>query len=136
MRARSRHGAAPRARGSPYAALQHPFEDARLTVDPDTEATRWAADQPNARWLRPITTGPQARWLNSFQDLGTLPGYLRAARSQHTLPVLVAYAIPNRGCSNFTEGLPYGDYDRYRRALIATTPSSPGWCRCWGPPRP
>ena len=97
-----------------YAALQHPFEDARLTVDPDTEATRWAADHPNARWLRPITTAPQARWLNSFQDLDTLPGYLRATRSQHTLPVLVAYAIPNRGCSNFTEGLPYGDYDRAR----------------------
>ena len=26
--------------------------------------------------------------------------------------MLVAYAIPNRGCSNFREGLPYGDYDR------------------------
>ena len=65
-----------------------------------------------AEWLDPITEQPQARWLNGFVDLDALPAYLAASRKQDALPVVVAYAIPNRGCSNYREGLPYGDYER------------------------
>lgn len=94
-----------------YTALQRPFDGARLTVDPQTQALRW--QQANgADWLDPITTRPQARWLNGFADLAALPAYLASSRKQHAVPVVVAYAIPNRGCSNYREGLPYGDFER------------------------
>jgi len=94
-----------------YAPLQRPFAGARLTVDPTTQAVAW--QQANhAKWLDPIVDAPQARWLNGFSDLADVPALLAASRSQKALPVLVVYAIPNRGCSHFTEGLPYGDYDR------------------------
>ena len=94
-----------------YAALEHPFAGARLTVDPKTQAVSWQKAN-RAAWLDPITDAPQARWLNGIADLADVPALLAAARSQKALPVLVAYAIPDRGCSNFREGLPYGDYDR------------------------
>jgi endoglucanase len=94
-----------------FAALQRPFDGAQLTVDPQTQAVRWQRAN-GAEWLDPITEQPQARWLNGFADLDALPAYLAAARSQDALPVVVAYAIPNRGCSDYREGLPYSDLDR------------------------
>ena len=102
------HPAAP---AVTFAALEHPFVGSRLTVDPKTQAVAWQRAN-KATWLDPITEQPQARWLNAFADLASVPTYLAASRSQDALPVLVAYGIPNRGCSNFREGLPYGDYDR------------------------
>jgi endoglucanase len=94
-----------------FAAVQHPFAGARLASDPQTQAATWQRANA-ADWLDPITTQPQARWLNGFADLAGVPAFLASARRQGALPVLVAYAIPNRGCSNFREGLPYGDFDR------------------------
>ena len=94
-----------------FAPLQRPFAGARLTVDPKTQAVAWQRAH-HATWLDPITDEPQARWLNGFADLADVPALLAASRTQKSLPVLVVYAIPNRGCSNFREGLPYGDYDR------------------------
>lgn len=94
-----------------YAALERPFAGARLTVDRRTQALDWQRTH-RAAWLDPITTQPQARWLNGFADLAEVPGLLAAGRAQEALPVLVVYTIPNRGCSNYREGLPYGDYDR------------------------
>ena len=94
-----------------FADLQRPFTGARLAADPQTQAAKWQRAN-DAGWLDPITTQPQARWLNGFADLGDVPSLVAAAKRQGALPVLVAYAIPNRGCSNFREGLPYGDYDR------------------------
>jgi endoglucanase len=94
-----------------FTALQRPFDGARLAVDPQTQAARWQRAN-SADWLDPITEQPQARWLNGFVDLDDVPTYLATSRKQRALPVLVAYAIPNRGCSNYREGLPYGDYDR------------------------
>jgi endoglucanase len=91
-----------------YAALHHPFAGAELTVDPDTQAVAWQRAN-DAGWLSPITEQPQARWLNGFADLKELPGYLAAARRQRAIPVVVAYFIPNRGCSGFSEGAPNAD---------------------------
>jgi endoglucanase len=91
-----------------YTPLHRPFAATTLAVDPSTQALRWQRQQ-RADWLAPITTQPQARWLNSFQDLAELDGYLDSARRQGALPVLVAYFIPNRGCSGFREGAPYSD---------------------------
>ena len=88
-----------------YRPLTHPFRDARLAVDPDSEAARYERAN-GADWLQPIAGQPQARWINSPQDLDTLPELLQAAGAQGALPVLVAYWIPDRGCSHHKQGAP------------------------------
>jgi endoglucanase len=101
-----------------YAALQHPFRGARLFVDDQTAGARWQREH-GAGWLDPITTRPQARWLNGPQDLTSLPGLVAQARRQRALLVLVAYHLPNRGCSPSDEGAPStGDYRRWIGRLI------------------
>ena len=102
-----------------YRPLTHPFQGATLAVDPDSEAARWQRAN-GAGWLRPIAEQPQARWVNSPQDLDTLPGLLAAARDQHALPVLVAYWLPNRGCSKHKQGAPTAAaYETWIRSMIA-----------------
>jgi endoglucanase len=88
-----------------YAPLQHPFRDARLFVDDQTAGARWQREH-GAAWLDPITTRPQARWLNGPHDLARLPALAARARRQRALLVLVAYYLPNRGCSPSGEGAP------------------------------
>ena len=85
-----------------YAPLQHPFRDARLFVDDQTAGARWQREH-GAGWLNPITTRPQARWLNGPQDLAKLPALAARARQQRALLVLVTYYIPNRGCSSSSD---------------------------------
>ena len=86
-----------------YAPLQHPFRGARLFVDDQTTGARWQRAH-GAGWLDPITARPQARWLNGPQDLAQLPGLAARARRQRALLVLVAYYLPNRGCSSSDQG--------------------------------
>jgi endoglucanase len=102
-----------------YAPLQHPFRGARLFVDDQTAGARWQRDQ-GADWLDPITTQPQARWLNGPQDLAKLPALAARARRQRALPVLVAYYLPNRGCSSSSDqGAPTSrDYRRWIDRLV------------------
>jgi endoglucanase len=102
-----------------YRPLAHPFQGARLTVDPDSEAARWQRAN-GAGWLAPIADQPQARWINSPQDLDSLPSLLGAAREQHAVPVLVAYWAPNRGCSKNKMGAPTASaYEAWIRSMIA-----------------
>jgi endoglucanase len=102
-----------------YRPLTHPFRDARLAVDPDSEAARYERAN-GAGWLAPIADQPQAHWVNSPQDLDTLPVLLGAARDQHALPVLVAYWVPNRGCTNNKQGAPTpAAYQAWIRSMIA-----------------
>jgi endoglucanase len=101
-----------------YAPQRHPFQGARLFQDDDTAAARWQKAN-GAQWLDPITRTPQARWLNSTEDLASVPTLVRQARQQRALLVLVAYNVPNRGCSGFKEGAPTGDdYDRWIDRLV------------------
>jgi endoglucanase len=101
-----------------YAPLEHPFRDAQLFVDDQTGAARWQRGHA-AGWLGPITTQPQARWLSSPQDLARLPALAARARRQRALLVLVAYYVPNRGCSSFAQGAPTSnDYRRWIERLI------------------
>jgi endoglucanase len=86
-----------------YAPLQHPFRGARLFVDNQTAGARWQRAH-GAGWLDPITTRPQAHWLNGPQDLAGVPDLAARARRQRALLVLVAYYIPNRGCSSSGQG--------------------------------
>ena len=95
-----------------YAPLEHPFRGARLFVDDQTAGARWQREH-GARWLDPITSRPQARWLNGPKDLAKLPGLVGRARRQRALLVLVAYYVPNRGCSSADQGAPSSSH--YRR---------------------
>jgi endoglucanase len=96
-----------------YAPLQHPFRGAQLFVDDQTAGARWQREH-GAGWLDPITTRPQARWLNGPQDLARLPALAAQARRQQALLVLVTYYIPNRGCSSSSDqGAPTSRH--YRR---------------------
>jgi endoglucanase len=101
-----------------YAPLRHPFQGARLFHDRDTAAARWQTAN-RAGWLDPITTQPQALWVNSPQDVAGLPAIARQAGQQGTLPVLVTYYLPNRGCSKFKEGAPTAAaYDQWIGQLL------------------
>ena len=101
-----------------YAPLQHPFRGARLFVDDRTSGARWQREH-GAGWLDPITTQPQARWLNGPQDLARLPALAARARRQRALLVLGAYYIPNRGCSTSRQGAASAnDYRRWIDRLI------------------
>ena len=102
-----------------YQPLTHPFQGASLAVDPASEAARWQRAH-GAGWLAPIAEQPQARWVNSPQDLDSLPELIGAARAQRAVPVLVAYWLPNRGCSRHAEGAPTaGAYQSWIRSMIA-----------------
>jgi endoglucanase len=96
-----------------YASLQHPFRGARLYRESDSAAHRWQA-RHRATWLDPITTTPQARWLTSPQDLADVPALVRDAERQNAILVLVAYYIPDRGCTQHRDGARtpqvYGDW--------------------------
>jgi endoglucanase len=102
-----------------YAPLQHPFRGARLFVDDQTAGARWQREH-GAGWLDPITTQPQARWLNGPQDLARLPALAARARRQRALLVLVAYHLPDRGCSSSSDqGAPTSrDYRRWIDRLV------------------
>ncbi len=102
-----------------YAPLEHPFHGARLYVDDQTAGARWQREH-GARWLDPITTRPQARWLNGPQDLARVPALAARARRQGALLVLVTYYLPNRGCSpSSDQGAPTSrHYRRWIERLI------------------
>jgi endoglucanase len=102
-----------------YARLQEPFHQATLFRAPDTAADRWKADHRGATWLDPITSQPQAVWLNNPQDLADVRADARQAQQQGALPVFVAYYLPRRDCWN-QGGAPSGSaYDRWIDQLIA-----------------
>jgi endoglucanase len=102
-----------------YAPLQHPFRGAALYHDADTAAASWQA-QHAAEWLEPITSTPQARWVNGPQDVDDLSALAADAQRRRQLLVLVTYYIPNRGCTEHRDGAPTADaYQRWIDAVIA-----------------
>lgn len=99
-----------------YAPLQEPFHDATLFRF-GTAADRWQAAHA-AGWLDPITSQPQAVWLNNPQDLAVVPAVARQAQEQGALAVLVAYYLPDRDCG-YQGGAPTaGEYDQWIGQLI------------------
>jgi endoglucanase len=107
-----------------YASLEHPFRGAELFVDTGTAAARWQRDH-GARWLGPITMRPQARWLTSPQDLAVVPALARRARRQGAMLVLVAYYLPNRGCTSLRQGAHSArEYARWTDRLVRNLSST------------
>jgi endoglucanase len=100
-----------------YAPLEHPFRGTELFVDTGTAAARWQR-QHGTRWLDPITIRPQARWLTSPQDLAVVPALARQARRQDAMLVLVAYYVPNRGCTSRQGAHSAQEYARWTDRLV------------------
>ncbi|CAA9226653.1 MAG: GH6 [uncultured Corynebacteriales bacterium] len=109
-----------------YAPLRQPFEGATLFLDRDTPAARWQRATPGSDWLDPITTTPQARWVNGPPDLAPVPALARRAARRGELLVVVAYWIPDRGCAGYQEGAPSAAaYERWVRQLAGALGRTP-----------
>jgi endoglucanase len=89
-------------------------------VDPGTQSARWVAQNagdPRAAIIQErIASVPQARWFTQHNP-GTVAAevgsHVDAAAAAGTVPILVAYNIPNRDCSGAsTGGAP--DHPSYR----------------------
>jgi endoglucanase len=102
-----------------YVGLKEPFHEAKLFRAPDTAADRWKTDHHGGAWLDPITSQPQAVWLNNRQDLADVRADAREAQQQGAIAVFVAYYVPDRDCWD-QGGAPTGAaYDQWIGQLIA-----------------
>jgi endoglucanase len=80
-------------------------------ADPNSQVLRWLAANPNdsrAAIIRErIGSQPQGRWFTS-NNVSTLTadvsGYVNGANAANQIPILVAYAIPNRDCGGASAG--------------------------------
>lgn len=94
------------ASASPAAAAPSVFY-----VDPETNAARWVAANPNdsrAAVIRDrIAAVPQARWFtttNTDTVRAQVSAYVGAAAAVGKVPILVVYDIPNRDCGGASSG--------------------------------
>jgi endoglucanase len=99
----------------------NPIARARLYVNPGTHAARQAADWRRSRprdaaLIERISRQPQATWFGEWnRDVrADVDGLVSAAAAQGTVPVLVAYNIPQRDCGQHSAGGARGA-DNYRR---------------------
>jgi endoglucanase len=94
------------ASASPAAAAPSVFY-----VDPDTNAARWVAANPNdgrtAVIRDRIANVPQARWFtttNTDTVRAQVDGFVGAAAAAGKIPIMVVYDIPNRDCGGASSG--------------------------------
>ena len=94
------------ASASPVAAAPSVFY-----VDPETNAARWVAANPNdgrAAVIRDrIASVPQARWFtttNTSTVRAQVNGFVGAAAAAGRIPIMVVYNIPNRDCGGASSG--------------------------------
>ncbi|GIF53631.1 endoglucanase [Asanoa ferruginea] len=85
--------------------------DSAFYVDPDTNAARWVAANPNdskAAVIRErIAEVPQARWFtttNTSTVRGQVNTFVGAAAAAGKIPIMVVYDIPNRDCGGASSG--------------------------------
>ena len=77
----------------------------RLFTNPDSEAADWVRahrGDPRAQEIRHrIANQPTAKWFGAWSGdiAAAVSDYTNAASREHTVPVLVAFAIPHLGCS-------------------------------------
>ncbi|ALG12042.1 glycoside hydrolase family 6 protein [Kibdelosporangium phytohabitans] len=96
---------APLAQGATY----NPYlETDGLFHGSDNSALRWLAENPGHEDAERIRTRignvPQARWVGPGGENGYTADYVSAAAAANELPVLVAYAIPERDCGGQSPG--------------------------------
>nr|WP_157528971.1 glycoside hydrolase family 6 protein [Kibdelosporangium sp. MJ126-NF4] len=97
--------------GAPLAqgATDNPYFDTDgLFVGTDNSAKRWLAehpDHPRAAEIRiRIGNVAQARWVGPGGEGGYTADYVAAAAKDNKLPMLVAYAVPDRDCGGHSSG--------------------------------
>jgi len=85
--------------------------DSVFYVDPQTQAARWVAANPNDSRMPiirdRIASVPQARWFtqnNPTTVRGEVDGFVGAAAVAGKIPILVVYNIPNRDCGGASGG--------------------------------
>ncbi|WP_235433812.1 glycoside hydrolase family 6 protein [Protofrankia coriariae] len=129
------HTEAPAARplpaqspAAPATASGNPFAGSRFYVDPDSEAVAAVARLRNsapadAAALSRIANTSHADWFggdtaNPDAVRTRVAGRVNEIRAAGALPVLVAYAIPNRDCGSYSAG-GAGSPDSYRAWIAA-----------------
>ena len=85
--------------------------DSVFYVDPDTQAARWVAANPNDPRMPVIrdriASVPQGRWFtqnNTATVRSEVDAFVGAAAAAGKIPILVIYNIPNRDCSGASSG--------------------------------
>lgn len=85
--------------------------DSVFYVDPDTQAARWVAANPNdsrAAVIRDrVASVPQARWFtttNTSAVRGQVNAFVGAAAAAGKIPIMVVYNVPNRDCGGASSG--------------------------------
>lgn len=80
-------------------------------TDPDTQAARWVALNPNDSRMPVIrdriASVPQGRWFtqnNPATVAGQVSSYVGAAAAAGKIPILIVYNIPNRDCGGLSAG--------------------------------
>ncbi len=88
-----------------------PFEGRSLFVTPDNPARRqaaaWRSTRPaDAAVMDRLGATPTAKWFggSAAEVAAAVDSHVSAARAANTLPVLVAYNIPQRDCGQFSAG--------------------------------
>lgn len=85
--------------------------DSAFYVDPQTNAAKWVAANPNDSKTPVIrdrvASVPQGRWYtttNTSTVRGEVSSFVNAAATAGKIPILVVYNIPNRDCSGASTG--------------------------------
>jgi endoglucanase len=85
--------------------------DSVFYVDPQTQAARWVAANPNDSRMPVIrdriASVPQGRWFtttNTSTVRSQVDGYLGAAAAAGKIPIMVVYNMPNRDCGGASSG--------------------------------
>ena len=89
-------------------------------VDPDTQAARWVAMNPNDSRMPVIrdriASVPQGRWFtqnNPSTVAAEVSSYVGAAAAAGKTPIMIVYNIPNRDCGGLSAG-GISDHGAYR----------------------
>jgi|GEM_PF-340775 len=89
----------------------NPFSGMKLYVNPDSNAAQqaaaWRSSRPqDAQMMDKIATQPNAVWIGSWNSdvRSDVNNLVSAAQRQGTMPVMIAYNIPNRDCGGYSAG--------------------------------
>ena len=71
--------------------------------------------------MQKIASHPEATWLTTDSSTSVVPQMMTAAAAAHTVPVFVAYDIPDRDCGGYSSGgaADTADYESYINSLVS-----------------
>lgn len=89
--------------------IANPLQGQKLYVDPNSHAAQqanaWRTTNPaGAELMYKLADQPGARWFTNAADYNDINGYVTAANNAGTLPVTVAYYLPQRDCNKYSAG--------------------------------